>query len=179
MKHMLLLIIIFSGIIPPVQAQKIVKPPKKLSPITMTIFKNERNYLKVTYGQPSKRGRNIFGALIPYGQIWRTGANEATEITLTNDVRINKRRFKAGTYTIFTIPDKNHWTIIFNRELGQWGAFDYPKYKTQDALRYKANVHTTDETYEAFTIYFQERKKGVNLVMIWNNTMIIVPIDFV
>lgn len=174
-----ILLLFFLGTSLTTQAQKVVKPPKKLSPITMTIFKNERNYLKVTYGQPSKRGRDVFGALIPYGQVWRTGANEATEITLINDVRINNKRFKAGTYTIFTIPDKNNWTIIFNRELGQWGAFDYPKYQTRDALRYKARVHTTDETYEAFTIYFQERKKGVNLVMTWNNTMILVPIDFV
>ncbi|WP_299454516.1 DUF2911 domain-containing protein [uncultured Microscilla sp.] len=160
-------------------AQKVVKPPRKLSPITMTTFKNERNYLKVTYGQPSKRGRHVFGALIPFGKIWRTGANEATEITLINDVKINKKRIKAGTYTIFTIPGKDYWTVIFNRELGQWGAFDYPKYKDKDALRYQAKVLSIDEVYEAFTIFFQERKKGVNLVMTWSNTMIIVPIDFV
>lgn len=173
-----LLIGAFIGIVQLATAQKVVKPPKKLSPITMTVFKNERNYLKVTYGQPSKRGRKVFGSLIPFGKIWRTGANEATEITLINDVKINKKRFKAGTYTIFTIPNKNKWTIIFNRELGQWGAFDYPKFKERDALRYQAKVYATEETYEAFTIYFQERKKGVNLIMIWSNTMVMVPIDF-
>ncbi len=160
-------------------AQKIVKPPKKLSPITMTTFKNERNYLKVTYGQPSKRGRKVFGSLIPFGKVWRTGANEATEITLVNDVKIQKKRFKAGTYTIFTIPGAKTWTIIFNRELGQWGAFDYPKYKDQDELRYEAKVLTIEEVYESFTIYFQERKKGVNLILVWSNTMILIPLDFV
>lgn len=175
-----LLCFLFLGIsVQESKAQKIVKPPKKLSPITMTTFKNERNYLKVTYGQPSKRGREIFGSLIPFGKIWRTGANEATEITLMNDVKINKKRFKSGTYTIFTIPGAKKWTIIFNRELGQWGAFDYPKYKNKDELRYEAKVRATDEVYEAFTIYFQERKKGVNLIMVWSNTMILVPIDFV
>jgi len=167
------------GLAPWVSAQKIVKPPKKLSPITMTTFKNERNYLKVTYGQPSKRGRKVFGSLIPFGKIWRTGANEATEITLVNDVKVRNKRFKAGTYTIFTIPGAKTWTIIFNRELGQWGAFDYPKYKDQDELRYEAKVLITEDVYESFTIFFRERKKGVDLIMVWSNTMILVPLDFV
>ncbi len=176
MKYLTLFFLL--GVVMPSWAQKMIKPPKKLSPITMTTFKNERNYLKVTYGQPSKRGRDLFGALIPFGKVWRTGANEATEITLINDVKIDKKRIKAGTYTIFTIPGKNFWTIIFNRELGQWGAFDYPKYKDRDILRYQAKVVSIDESYEAFTVFFQERKKGVNLIMAWSHTMIIVPIDF-
>lgn len=175
----LLIFLVLLGIVQFSNAQKVVKPPKKLSPITMSIFKNERNYLKVTYGQPSKRGRKVFGSLIPYGKIWRTGANEATEITLINDVKINKKRFKAGTYTIFTIPGQNKWTIIFNREVGQWGAFDYPKYRSQDVLRYEAKVLEVNDTYESFTIFFQERKKGVNLIMVWSHTMVMVPIDFV
>lgn len=176
MKYLTLFFLL--GVVIPSWAQKMIKPPKKLSPITMTTFKNERNYLKVTYGQPSKRGRNLFGALIPYGEVWRTGANEATEITLINDVKIDKKRIKAGTYTIFSIPGKDFWTIIFNRELGQWGAFDYPKYKDQDILRHQSKVLSIDESYEAFTVFFQERKKGVNLIMAWSHTMIIVPIDF-
>jgi hypothetical protein len=104
-------------------AQEAVKP--RLSPLEIVTLKYESTYVKVTYGRPHKKGREIFGELVPYGKIWRTGANEATEITFTNDVLINKKKLKAGTYTIFTIPEKDKWKVIFNSDLGQWGAYNY------------------------------------------------------
>src|SRR5829696_3874612 len=85
--------------------------------------------VKVTYGRPYKKGRVIFGGLEKYGKVWRTGADEATEITFANDVNFGGKRVKAGTYTLFTIPDRNQWTVILNSQLGQWGAYDYEKYK--------------------------------------------------
>jgi hypothetical protein len=85
----------------------------------------ETKNVKVTYGQPSKKGRVIFGDLVPYGEVWRTGANEATEITFSSDVVISGKTIKAGTYTLFTIPQKNTWTIILNSELKQWGSYGY------------------------------------------------------
>src|SRR5271167_2889262 len=94
----------------------------------------EGKNVKVTYGQPSKRARVIFGGLVPYGEVWRTGANEATEITFSKNVIIDKKEIKAGTYTLFTIPNKDKWTIILNSQLKQWGAFGYEKIKADDVL---------------------------------------------
>jgi hypothetical protein len=95
-------------------------------------------YIKITYCQPRTRGREIFGALVPYGQVWRTGANEATEITLTKDVFINGMMITAGTYSVFTIPDKEKWVIIFNKELGLWGSYNY-NYKN-DLIRFEVPI---------------------------------------
>src|SRR6476660_6493757 len=72
--------------------------------------------VKVTYGQPSKKGREIFGKLVPFGQVWRTGANEASEITFNKDVTVGGKPVKAGTYTLFTIPKETEWTVILNSQ---------------------------------------------------------------
>src|SRR5436190_14965129 len=88
---------------------------KRISPVAMTTAKYKDSYIKVTYGQPSKKNRVIFGELVPYNQVWRTGANEATEITFTQDVLIQGKSIPSGTYTIFTIPTLAAWTIIFNK----------------------------------------------------------------
>src|SRR6516164_3013766 len=78
------------------------------------------SYFKIVYSQPQKRGREIFGKLVPFGQVWRTGANEATELTATADINVNGVLLKAGTYSLFSIPEKDKWTIVINRDLGQW-----------------------------------------------------------
>lgn len=102
----------------------IVKPQVRNSPIVIANLKTtENNYVKCTYGQPLKKGREIFGNLVPYGKLWRTGANEATEITFTTNIQIGETQLPAGTYTLFTVPNKEKWTIILNSELGQWGDF--------------------------------------------------------
>ena len=106
------ILLIFVCAISDLAAQEALKP--RLSPLEIVTVKYESTYVKITYGRPHKKGRTIFGGLVPYGEVWRTGANEATEITLTKDVIINKQRLKAGTYTIFTIPQKDKWKVIFN-----------------------------------------------------------------
>mgnify|MGYP003596677320 CR=1 FL=1 len=97
-------------------AQDAVKP--RPSPMATVSSRYKDTYIKVTYSQPHKHGRVIFGELVPYGQVWRTGANEATELTVTRDVKINSLDLKAGTYSLFTIPEKSSWTIILNKDLG-------------------------------------------------------------
>ena len=82
------------------------------SPIQIVTARYKETYLKITFSQPQKKGRQVFGKLVPYDQIWRTGANEATEITITKDILINQQPLKAGTYSLFTIPSKDKWTII-------------------------------------------------------------------
>src|SRR5688572_18614753 len=85
---------------------------KRISSLAMTTAKYKDAYIKVVYGQPAKKKREIFGKLVPYDQVWRTGANEATEITLTRDVIIQGKNIPAGTYSLFTIPGATQWTII-------------------------------------------------------------------
>ncbi|MCK5367668.1 MAG: DUF2911 domain-containing protein [Cyclobacteriaceae bacterium] len=155
-------------------AQEALKP--RLSPLEIVTVKYESTYIKVTYGRPHKKGREIFGDLVPYGVVWRTGANEATEITFTDDVLINKHRLKAGTYTIFTIPEKDKWKVMFNSDLGQWGAYNYNPAK--NILEIDAEVAEMDIIYEPFTIEFQIQDDKTNLLMMWDKTKASFTINF-
>lgn len=89
--------------------------------------------LNINYGQPSIKGRTVWGELVPYGKVWRTGANEATTFEIDKDVKIEGQTLTAGKYGFFTIPNEKEWTIIFNKVPNQWGAFKYDD--KQDALR--------------------------------------------
>lgn len=131
-------------------------------------------YVKVHYSAPQKRGRDVFGALVPYGELWRTAANEATEITLTDDLRVGEETLEAGTYSLFTIPGEQTWTVIFNRGLGQNGTGGYEA--DQDAVRLDVPATTLDQTYEAFTIAFEEADGGADLVLMWDRTRVAVPL---
>ena len=157
------------------EAQEAVKP--RLSPLEMKTVKYENTYIKVTYCRPHKRNRVIFGELVPYGEVWRTGANEATEITFTQAVTIKGTKLKAGTYTVFTIPEEEQWTLILNNDLGQWGAYNYNKEK--DQMRIKIPVESTDVVYEPFTIEFELQDDMVNLIMMWDRTKASLPISFI
>ena len=130
--------------------------------------------VKVSYGQPSKRDREIFGGLVPYGQVWRTGANKATEITFAKDVKVAGKDLKAGTYTLFTIPAEKEWTIILNSQLDQPGAFDYEKNKSKDVLHVKVPAKKIDNSVEALTYRFDGNN---NLVIEWDKTQVAVPIS--
>ncbi len=149
----------------------------RVSPLEMVTLKYESTYVKITYGRPHKNNRVIFGELVPYGQVWRTGANEATEITVTQDVLINGIRLTAGTYTIFTIPEKDSWKVIFNSELGQWGAYNYNPDK--NVLVVDATVSQTEAVYEPFTIEFQLQDTKANLLMMWDTTKASITLEFV
>src|SRR5438093_9057197 len=90
----------------------------------------------ITYSRPGVKGRPIWGALVPYDKVWRTGANEATTISFSDDVTINGQALPKGTYSLHTIPGKDEWTVVFNNTANQWGSFNYDP--TKDALRVKA-----------------------------------------
>lgn len=122
--------------------------------------------VKVSYGQPSKRDRVIFGKLVPYGQVWRTGANEATEITFDKDMTFGGKPVKAGTYSLFTIPGEKEWTIILNSELKQWGSFNYDKIKDKDVLQVKVPTMKVPMT-EKLTMSFDGSN---NLTIAWEET---------
>ena len=137
----------------------------------------EGKNVKVTYGQPSKRERVIFGALVPYGEVWRTGANEATEIAFSKNVIIDKKEIKAGTYTLFTIPNKDKWTIILNSQLKQWGAFGYEKIKKDDILKTDVPVKKNDQQ-EKLIYSFKDNATGTVLTIAWDNVAVDLPITF-
>lgn len=149
----------------------------RISPLAMTRMRYKDTYVKITYGQPHKRGRQIFGSLVPYGEVWRTGANEATEMTLTGDLLVNGILLKAGTYSIFTIPDRIKWTIIINGELDLWGSYNYnPKL---DVFRFDAPVQEiSGESVEAFTIVLDQNNDRAELSFLWDTIKVTVPIRF-
>lgn len=156
-------------------AQEALKP--RLSPLEVVTMKYEDAYVKITYGRPHKRGREVFGSeLAPYGQVWRTGANEATEITVTKDIKIGGKKLPAGTYTMFSIPYQDRWTIILNEELGQWGAYNYNPDK--DVLRFDVPVKKIETIYEPFTVEFQQNPNSTNILMMWDDVQVTIPIEF-
>ena len=177
MKNLLLVIIALGIFINPDEsiAQEPLKP--RLSPLELVTMKYEDTYVKITYCRPSKRGREIFGSLEPYSEVWRTGANEATEITITQDIKLGDQDIPAGTYSLFTIPEKGDWTIIINKDLGQWGAFTYNQ--DHDLLRFQAKSETMEISYEPFTIEFEQKGlKKTNLLLMWDKTKVVIPIEF-
>jgi hypothetical protein len=110
--------------------------------------------ITLTYSRPSVRGRKIFGAMEPYGNVWRTGANAATTIKFTDDVTIEGTKVPAGEYGLFSIPDKNEWTVILNKTANQWGAYTYKQ--ADDQLRFKVKtINHTDPT-ETLTMQFND-----------------------
>ncbi len=132
----------------------------------------------IQYGRPSLRGRAVFGdgsALAPAGQVWRTGANEATTFTVSADVLVAGERLPAGTYALFTIPGDDAWTVIFNRTAQQWGAFNYDE--GEDQLRVTVEPEDAFEV-EMLTVVFDDiTDTSADLVLWWGETMVSVPIQ--
>jgi hypothetical protein len=147
------------------------------SPIAISSIKHNGDYIKVVYGQPYRRGRDIFGDFEPYGEVWRAGANEATEITITNPVFMGENVIEAGTYALFAIPDEESWTIILNNDLGQWGAFEYDE--NRDYLRFDVPVINLDSPVEAFTIEFSDVNLSMTTMSLsWDMVKVEIPIRF-
>lgn len=109
-----------------------------MASVSQTI--GESTEITVTYNRPGVKGREIWGKLVPYDKVWRSGANEATTISFSDDVQIEGQALAAGTYALFTIPAKNEWTVIFNKKADQWDAYDYDS--KDDALRIKTTAET-------------------------------------
>jgi hypothetical protein len=157
------------------EAQQAIKP--RLSPTAIVTARYKDTYLKLTYSQPHKRGRDVFGKLVPYNEVWRTGANEATEFTLTKEAYVGGNLIPAGTYSLFTIPNPEKWTIIINKENGLWGSYNYnPKL---DLIRFEVPVAENPTPYEAFTISLDQRNSVADLLLLWDKTKISIPIQFI
>jgi hypothetical protein len=168
-------LLLFILTVSPAFSQEVFKT--RPSPLAIASVRFKEAYIKVTYSQPLKRDREIFGKLVPYGEVWRTGANEATEITVTRDMMINNQVLKAGTYSIFTIPGENEWTIIINNDLGLWGAYNYNE--KMDVMRFKVPISANSTFYEAFTISFDHRNEVADLLIMWEKVKITIPLKFI
>lgn len=152
-------------------------PERRKSPIAITSVNHQNTYMKIVYGQPFKNNRTILGDLVPYGEVWRTGANEATELTTTRPIQVDGELLDEGTYALFTIPEEDQWTIIFNEEMGQWGAFEYNS--DYDVLRVEVPSQELQQTVEIFTIQFDEvENDSTNIIIRWDRTEVRVPITF-
>lgn len=138
----------------------------------------EQAAISVIFSRPQKNGRELFGKLIPFGKVWRTGANEATEIKFYNDADFGGKKVKAGTYSLFTIPGEKLWTIILNSDLDYWGAYSYKKEK--DVLRVTAPASELITVVENFTIQFETKaNNGGVMKLAWDKTLVEVPFTVV
>ncbi len=146
---------------------------KSNSPEAVAQFDQNGFTVQVNYCRPYKKNRSIFGGLIPYGEVWRTGANEATVIKFGQDVTVAGQPVKAGTYSLWTIPSQQGWIVIINSETGQWGTSYNPKL---DVLRAPVSIRSLSSPAEQFGITFVPEGNGTNMLLSWDTTEAVVPI---
>ncbi|KAB2957794.1 MAG: DUF2911 domain-containing protein [Thermoanaerobaculia bacterium] len=180
-------------LVPAFAAAQDLHPSRRPSPMGMARVTLGDAYVRVVYGRPYKRDReNIFGtkesgALVPFGEVWRTGANEATEITVTRDVRVAGTKLAAGTYSLFTTPGAESWKIHFNSALGLDGTgyFDREAMKFTPAdlpatevmsVEVRSSTLPEDKEVDQLTIDFEKTEGGADLVLRWIRTEVRVPI---
>jgi hypothetical protein len=144
-----------------------------LSPEEKLSFDNNGLEVKVTYCQPKMKGRKIFGELIPYGKVWRTGANAATTISFSKPVTVAGEAVPAGEYTLWSIPNEGNWTIILNKEAGQWGT-NYNE--NEDLLRVEVPAEEITSQVEQLTMKLASVDNGINVNLMWENTKVIIPV---
>src|SRR4051812_11444332 len=127
--------------------------------------------VEINYSRPNKNGRQIFGGLVPYGKVWRTGANASTKIKFSDAIRIEGKEVGPGEYALYTIPGEGEWTIILSKDLKGWGAYEY---KTEtDALRVTARPDTLPKAVETFNIGFADLKdESATLYLEWDTTRV-------
>jgi len=131
--------------------------------------------ITVDYSSPRAKGRKVFGGLVPYGQVWRTGANEATAFVTNANLSVGGKDVPAGSYTIFTIPNPDKWTLIVNKKTGEWG-IPY-KYEGDELARVDMKVSSTSSPVENFTIALASMGDSCSLTMSWENTQASVDIN--
>jgi len=157
------------------------KQTKSFSPEDQLTFSQGDLEINVFYNRPKKKGREIFGVLVPYGKVWRTGANEATTFEINKDLTFEGKKLKAGKYSLWTIPDEDSWTIIFNTEYGQWGiSYDGEANRKPglDALKVEVPPVRQERTFEEFTISFEKTGEEAEMVLIWDKTLVAVPFSY-
>lgn len=131
--------------------------------------------VKVVYGRPQKNGEKVFGNLVPFGKVWRTGANEATEVKFYKDVVFGGVNIPAGTYVIYTVPGENEWEVILSSKLDVLGSFQYNPFYNMAKILVPV---TKAEELETFSIAFKNNENRVNMVLGWDVTRVSIPLGF-
>ena len=161
-------------------------PPLDKSPMDMSSYPSNYPVLKmqnkvteplvarVIYSRPQKAGRQIFGGLVKYGELWRLGANEATEIEFFRNVRIGGKKIPKGRYTLYAIASESSWILIINKDTDIWGAFKYDPKK--DITRIELPVQRNNESLENLSMYFEKSNAGLQLVIGWDVAKVSLPI---
>lgn len=147
------------------------------NPVDIAYLK-PKNYskplIKVVYSRPVKKSEKVFGEQVPYNKIWRTGANEATEVKFYNDVKIGNKIVKAGVYSLHTIPGEKEWTVILNTKVDTWGTVFYNPEK--DVVRIKVPVKK-GRPIDIFSIAFKQNYNDTFMVLAWDTTRVGIPIE--
>ncbi|MDO7172775.1 DUF2911 domain-containing protein [Mariniflexile sp. AS56] len=152
---------------------------KRLSPKDNVKFELNDLKLKVFYNRPSKKGRDVFGALVPFNQVWRTGANEATTFETNQSLAIKGMTLPAGKYTLWTVPRDSTWTVIFNSKQYSWGVNSEMKPMwdpNYDVVDIEVPVEKLNAPVEQFTIAFDNSTDSLSLTMAWDRVKVVVPL---
>jgi hypothetical protein len=152
---------------------------KPLSPKKIVSFKVDDIELKVFYNRPSKRNREIFGALVPYNEVWRTGANEATTFETNKALKVGNDSLPAGKYTLWTIPNDSTWHVMFNNKQYSWGVDMEMKPMREpefDVIDIEVPAEKLDSPVELFTIGFDNSTDNLSLTLAWDDTKVVVPL---
>lgn len=162
--------------------------PVDVSPMDMAYFPVDYPKLKMTgqvvakkpfarviYSRPHLQGRHIFHEVLKYGEHWRMGANEATELELYSDAVINGKTIKAGRFILYCIPQPKEWTVVFNTNIDSWGL---QQNEVKDVARFTVPVKETNNSIEYFTMLFEGTGKNASLLMAWDNVEVRLPLSF-
>ncbi len=161
--------------------------PVDVSPMDMSYFPADYPKLKmdqptmnppiarVVYSRPHLQGRKIFHDVLKYGEPWRLGANESTELDFYRDVTIQNKKIKAGRYILYAIPEQDKWTIVLNSNIDSWGLHPDP---SKDIARFIVSPTKISSSIEYFTMIFQQTTTGADLLIVWDNIEVKLPIVF-
>lgn len=154
--------------------------PLDKSPLDLAVFRPDGRgtvpAARLIYSRPMKNGRTMMGGVVPYGEVWRLGANQSTELNLFRDISFAGKKLKAGDYTVYAIPNKDAWTIIFNSNLYTWGAYDYDESK--NVLSIEIPVTGASENREAFGMAFDGKDGSGNWLIVWEDVEVRIPFSY-
>jgi hypothetical protein len=174
MKRIALALVFAAAAILAVAQQAQDKSKRPSPPGTAQFTFSDGKKITVDYSRPSVKGRKIYGGLVPYSQVWRTGANEATTFVTEKDINVGGTNVPAGSYTLYSLPSASGWKLIINKQTGQWGT-EYDQ--SQDLARIDAQKTALPKPVEQFTISFDPASGGATTLRLdWENTRVSVPI---
>ena len=160
------------------------KKTKSYSPESASTFEDGDLTISIFYNRPFKKGRIIFGGLVPYGKTWRTGANEPTVFETNKDLKMGDKILKAGKYSFWTVPNEQIWTIVFNSNIPSWGIDvmnngEAARDTHYDVLVFDVPVMNTAKEFEQFTMSIERADDMLELFIAWDKTVVVVPLTVI